>query len=324
MALFLLLVGLHYYLRWKYLWLLLRIFQEKPLFVAPRGQPVDSAESVSFLTTHGLTLHGCYLRTKAARRRGVICFGLEFGSNRWACLPYCEHLLEKGYDIFAFEPRGQGESPCQSGYEPLQWVTDHEVNDCRAALGYLKSRADADPRGIGFFGISKGGAAGLLVAAGDPWVRCCVTDGTFATYTTMVPYMRKWFGIYNHQYILQGLVPLWYYGLIGRAGLKQIGRQRGCVFPDLEKAMPRLAPRPLLMIHGGGDTYIKPEMAQAVYELARPPKEFWLVDGAKHNQALHIARAEYQQRVLEFFNQHLAQPAQAEHPETPPVLVKTA
>jgi fermentation-respiration switch protein FrsA (DUF1100 family) len=67
--------------------------------------------------------------------------------------------------------------------------------------------------------------------------------------------------------------------------------------------MPR---RPLLMIHGGADTYIKPEMARALYELAPGPKEFWLVEGAKHNQALQLAPEEYHQRVLAFFNRHLA------------------
>lgn len=316
--------GLHYYLRWKYLGYILRIFQEKPLFIIPRGQPVDG-EDILLPTTHGLTLRSCYLKTKAQQRKGVILFGLEFGSNRWACVPYCEHLLENGYDVFAFEPRGQGDSPAQPGYEPLQWLTEHEVNDCTAALAYLKARPDADPRGVGFFGISKGAAAGLVVAAGDTYVRCFVTDGVFATYTTMVPYMRKWYGIYNEQNILGGLAPSWYYGWIGQVGLNRISRQRRCRFPHLEKAMGKLAPRPLFMIHGGGDTYIKPEMARELFDRARDPKEFWLVEGAKHNQALNLAKDDYQRRVLDFFNTHLAQQQPiAAAPATPPTLVKTA
>ena len=69
--------------------------------------------------------------------------------------------------------------------------------------------------------------------------------------------------------------------------------------------MPRLAPRPLLMIHGGGDTYIKPGMAQQLFAGARQPKELWLVEKAKHNQALQVAGDEYRQRVLAFFETHL-------------------
>lgn len=295
----------HRHIMRKYLGHLVRIFQEKPLFIIPRGQPVADAEDVSFESAEGLALRGCYLRASGSRR-GVVLFGLEFGSNRWACVPYCEFLRQNGFDIFAFEPRGQGDSPVQPGYDPLQWVTDFEVRDFCAALAYLKSRPDADSRGVGFFGISKGGSAGLFAAAGDPYVRCFVTDGIFATHTTMVPYMQKWIAIYSDRFKIQRILPHWYYGLAARIGLRRIRRERGCRFPHLEHVIGRLAPRPLLMIHGGADTYIKPEMVLALFDLANQPKELWFVDGAKHNQALQVATDEYQRRVLAFFDKHLA------------------
>lgn len=305
------LVVLHFYLRWKYLHLMVRIFQEKPLFIIPRGQPLADAEDVRFPTTDGLTLRGCYLRTLRPRR-GVILFGLEFGSNRWSCVPYCEHLVDAGFDVFTFESRNQGDSDRQKGYEPLQWVTEFEVNDARAAIAYLKGRPDADPKGIGFFGISKGAGAGLSAAVKDPYVRCFVTDGLFATYTVLVPYMRQWYRIYNSRYFLQGLLPSWYYGHLGMIGLGWIEEERKCRFVHLERSMARLSPRPLLMIHGGADTYIKPEMAEALFYRARQPKEFWLVKGAKHNQAMQIAGDEYRRRVREFFELHLASAAKEE------------
>jgi pimeloyl-ACP methyl ester carboxylesterase len=297
------------YLRWNYLEHVIRIFQEKPIFIIPRGQPVPDAEEIHFPTAGGLTLCGSYFRastTNAWKRHGVILFGLEYGSNRWSCLPYCENLLANGFDVFTFECRNQGDSDAQPDYEPLQWVTNHEVEDFHAALNYLKSRSDGDPRGIGFFGISKGGGAGLLAAARDPYVRCFVTDGIFATHATMVPYMRRWISIYSDRYWIQELLPTCFYSWMGYAGLRRIGRIRGCKFPYLERAMAKLSPRPLLMIHGGSDTYIKPDMARKIFEHARPPKEFWLVEGAKHNQAIQVAGEEYQQRVLEFFLEHLA------------------
>lgn len=305
---------MYFYLRWTYARYLTRIFQETPLFIIPRGQPVPGAEDVTFPSEDGLALRGCYLKTAAPRRRGVILFGLEFGSNRWASVPYCESLLAHGFDVFAFESRGQGESEIQPGYEPLQWVADHEVRDARAALRYLKDRPDADPRGVGFFGVSKGGGAGLIAAAADPYVRCFVTDGIFGTFTTMVPYMKKWITIYSKQYLIQALLPDWYYELIARTCVGRLQKIRNCRYVDLEKALPRLAPRPLLMIHGGADTYIKPEMARALFRRARRPKDLWLVDGAKHNQAIQVAGAEYHRRVCEFFQTHLAEPDDEEGP----------
>src|SRR5262249_50463724 len=159
----LLTVGLYLYLWRNYLHYVVRIFQEKPIFIIPRGQPLQGAEEIS-LNVDGLHLKGVYLKTPHLRK-GVILFGLEFGSNRWACVPYCDSLVANGYDVFTFESRNQGESDRQPGYDPLQWVTDYEVRDMRAALEYLKSRADADANGIGFFGISKGAAAALCAFA---------------------------------------------------------------------------------------------------------------------------------------------------------------
>jgi hypothetical protein len=190
----------------------------------------------------------------------------------------------------------------------LQWVTRYEVRDTRAALAYVRRRPDADPRGVGFFGISKGAGAGVLAARVEPYVRCCLTDGMFATTTTVVPYMRHWFHIYNTRFP-QLLIPDWYYYLVAWLALRQVGRERKCRFPDLERSIARLSPRPLLMIHGGLDTYIKPDMARALFEKAREPREFWLVEGAKHNQALVVAGEEYRERALRFFEQHLASPS---------------
>ena len=300
-----LLIGWVYlYVRFRMIDTLLRIFTEKPLFVIPRGEPRRGAEEVEFQTNDGLTLRGCYLATQLPRK-GVILFGLEFGSNRWSCQSYCEPLLQSGYDIFAFEPRNQGDSEGMEGYDPLQWLTAYEVADTQAAIAYLKSRPDADPKGIGFFGISKGANAGLAAAARNQAVRCIVTDGAFGTYTTMVPYMRKWVAIYSENYLTHGLLPAWFYGLIAKAGVKRVQNSRNVRFKHVEKYMPRLK-RPLLMIHGGGDTYIKPEMARELFRRAAGPKAFWVVPGAKHNQALSTASYEYAQRVVQFFDLHLA------------------
>ena len=301
-------IGFLTYVLCTYLGVVVRIFEEKPLFIIPRGQPVPGSEEVRFPTADGLTLAGSYLRTPQPTRRGVVLFGPEFGSNRWSCSTYCAGLLQNGFDVFTFEFRNQGESDSQPGYEPLQWVTAGEVADVQAALAYLKRRPDADPRGVGVFGVSRGGGAALCAAAADPWVRCVVTDGAFATVTTMVPYMRKWVAIYSDFLRLQRWLPEWIYILIARLALRHLGRRRRCRFPSMERAIARIAPRPLLMIHGGADTYIKPEIARKLFARAREPKEFWLVEGAKHNQALHVANGAYQARVLEFFTRHLAGP----------------
>lgn len=295
---------LHLHIFRKYLPYLYRIFQEKPLFIVPHGQPIADAEEVFLPTTDDLKLRGCYLKAPGPRK-GVILFGLEYGSNCWSCQPYCEFLRESGYDIFAFETRGQGSSAAHDGYEPIQWVTTFEVDDFRAALAYLKNRPDADSAGVGFYGLSKGGSAGLILAAEDPYIRCFVVDGSFSTYTTMIPYMMKWVAIFTNRIVIVHCLPRWYFRYAAYRGLQNLERTRHCVFASLEKVIRKLAPRPLLMIQGSADNYIKPEMGRALFKMARKPKEFWLVDGAKHNQAINHAADEYKRRVRAFFDTHL-------------------
>src|SRR5690349_10917860 len=84
---------IQYNLRRDYLPQIIRIFLEKPLFLVPRGRPLPDAEEVFFPNGDGQVLAGCYWRTPV-RRKGVILFGLEFGSNRWSCAAYCAALRE--------------------------------------------------------------------------------------------------------------------------------------------------------------------------------------------------------------------------------------
>ncbi len=300
------LTALYIYVRHNYLSVLKRIFVEKPLFIIPRGQRPDDVEDLRIPTTDGLKLAAAYWKTSAPQRKGIIFFGLEFCANRWSFVPYCEHLRAAGYDVFTYEPRNQGDSDVQPGYDPLQWVTDRDAADCKSALRYLQARPDAQGARIGIFGISKGGSACIAVASTEPAVRSILTDGAFATYSTMVPYMRHWFSIYDTNYVLHGLMRPWFYGMIGRAGMQALSRERHVRYISLESTIKRIGSRPLLMIHGEKDSYIKPSMARRLFDHAPGPKEFWLVENAKHNLAIEVAGDEYRRRVLEFFDASLA------------------
>lgn len=294
-----------WYYRHNYLERIIRIFEEKPLFIIPRGKPVPGAEEVKF-KSEGKQLVGCYLRARKPRK-GVVLFGLEFGSDRWSAWQYCANLCERGYDVFTYEPRNQGKSDVDPHYAPMQWVTDHDRRDMLAAVDYLKTRSDMPATGIGVFGISKGGSVALAVAAEEPWIRCVVTDGAYATYTTMVPFMRRWVGIYvgTHPF-LRKLAPNWFYGRLAMSAVKTVAKRRGVKFLHSEKTVRKLR-EPVLMIHGGGDTYIKPEMAETLHgEIGSAVSELWIVPKAKHNQAMHVAGDEYTRRIAAFLDEHLA------------------
>ncbi len=305
-------VTLHVVYRVRFLEQVIRIFEVKPLFIVPQGTPVEDGEEVLFTNSTNLNLRGYYLRSLQPRK-GVLLFGLEFGSNRWTAVQYCEKLREAGYDVFAYETRNQGDSEREPNYDPLQWVSNKDLEDARAALAYLKARPDADPRGVGIFGISKGGSLGLLLAAEDSDVRCVATDGAFATYTTMLPFMRRWVSIYSPYKKLQAIAPDSLYGSVGQVAIRRSAERRGIKFIGLER-VARYITQPVLMVHGETDTYITPPMAKKLFSyLGSERKEFWLVPGAKHNQAPLIAGEEYYSKLVQFFDTHLG--ALSTHPE---------
>ena len=281
-----------------------RIFVESPLFNPARGSVALDSEDVQFKTSDGLTLHGSYLRTLSDRREGIIVFCHEFRADRWSGEMYWEFLRNDGFDIFTFDFRNHGTSDTVPDYTARHWLTEYELLDLEAALNVIHRRKDTDGLSIGLFGVSRGGSAALLAAARNKTVRAVVTDGAFPTHGTVRNYMRKWLVVYSDNRILRKL-PNWYFGFIRDRVLSTISRESRCGYPNLERVIRRITPRPVFMIHGGRDGYIRPEIARELFEHAREPREFWLVKGARHNAALEIAGDEYRERVQRFFRTHL-------------------
>jgi pimeloyl-ACP methyl ester carboxylesterase len=315
----------------RFLPTMVRVFEETPIFQPPDDPPIPGAEDVRFQTADGLWLQGSWLGARGGVQRGAIVFCHEYLSNRWSCRPYCEPLRDAGFDIFTFDFRNHGASERLDRYRPMQWVSNHEVLDVRAALAHVRSRlcaaetspqrergpgdcaiADTNPKNergavepIGLLGVSRGGSAAILAAAVEPWVRAVATDGAFPTHAMHLAFMMRWAGIYVGSEWLVQITPTWYFALLC-AIPRAIGvRRHGCRFPKVETAIRRLAPRPLLMMHGEKDSYVAAEIAQQLFDLAREPKQFWIVPGAKHNAAVQVAGESYTRRLIEFFSAEL-------------------
>lgn len=278
-----------------------RIFEDSPLFLPLRVPPLQNdGETVTFSTKDGLKLAGTYLTARTKSRLGVLVFCHEYLSDRWSYRPYTDYLRDLGFDIFTFDFRNHGQSEKDSQYKPLQWVTDHEKADLQGALAYLRSRPDRDPAGFGLFGISRGGGTALVTAASDPSVWGVITDGAFPTRGTMLAYILRWAEIYVGSPRLWKRMPLWVFAYVGWTGRMKSQRNLRCHFPDVERAVARLAPRPWLMIHGGKDAYIGPEIARLLFAEAREPKEMWIVPGAKHNRCREVQPEAYAERITAF------------------------
>ena len=288
-----------------------RIFEEKPLFLPLRLPADGGGEDVQFTTFDGLTLHGSLFRTTAGRRGGLIVFCHEYLSDRWSFQPYAAGLRAQGYDVFTFDFRSHGESDGEPNYRPLQWVTDHEVSDLKAALNYLRSRPDHDATGFGLFGVSRGGGTALVAAADEPDVWGVITDGAFPTRGTMLAYILRWAEIYVSSPYFWKMMPEWVFRYLAWAGRVRSERRLNCRYPDVESAVSRIAPRPWLMIHGEKDAYILSSIARSLFARAGEPKELWIVPKAKHNRCREVAPKVYEERLAAFLRRHAPSP---DHP----------
>jgi fermentation-respiration switch protein FrsA (DUF1100 family) len=86
-------------------------------------------------------------------------------------------------------------------------------------------------------------------------------------------------------------------------------------------AAARIAPVPLLIVHGDKDLYFPPEHARQLYMAAREPKELWLLPGMGHAEA--ATDSELVDRIARWIDQATlpdqAAPELADAPSTPPV-----
>jgi pimeloyl-ACP methyl ester carboxylesterase len=288
------------YLLIKYTPVVSRHFEMQPLFMPLRVAPVETGESVEFLTEDRLRLSGSYLRARTRTQAGMIVYCHEYRGDRWSVHPYIDHLRDRGYDLFAFDFRNHGASDHEVGYDPMQWTSDREVRDLRAALDYLRQRPDRDPAGFGVFGVSRGGTTALLGAALEPDVWGVVTDGAFPTRGTMHRYIVRWAEIYVTSPVVRAMVPEWVYMMVAASARRQTERRLKCLFPSVEAAAAALSPRPWLMIHGERDEYISPQIARGLFRCGRKSNELWLVPGARHNRCRQADPAAHAARIVEF------------------------
>jgi pimeloyl-ACP methyl ester carboxylesterase len=306
------------YLTVKYAPIIAQKFEEPPLFLPLRVAPEEQGEPVEFVTGDGLTLAGTYLRARTAGRAGVIVYCHEFLSDRWSYRPYVDHCRDLGFDVFTFDFRNHGESHAEAGFEPMHWASDREVRDLQAALAYLRTRPDRDPAGFGLFGVSRGGTTALLIAPSERDVWGVVTDGAFPTIGTMMAYILRWAELYLRNPLVRGMVPRWLYRVLARSGRRNSERRRGCRFPDVERAVARLAPRPWLVIHGQRDTYVSPEVVEELFRSGNGPREMWLVPDAKHNRCREREPEAYAGRLLDFIDRYAPRRPITESPEPSP------
>ena len=66
-----------------------------------------------------------------------------------------------------------------------------------------------------------------------------------------------------------------------------------------------ISPRPVFILHAGGDTVVGPDAGQVLFDAAGEPKEFWYHPAYGHVPFVNEEPEEYERRVVAFFDQYL-------------------
>ncbi|MCC6727789.1 MAG: alpha/beta fold hydrolase [Chthonomonadales bacterium] len=260
-----------------------------PLWRSPAGEGMPS-EDVEFASRDGLRLSGWFVPARGARAVVVLCHGHPF--NRCEML-FWARMLWPRYHLLLFDFRAMGRSggnTCTIGHE--------ETRDLIGAVDYLARRPETRGLPVGVVGLSMGGAAALMAAAEDPRIRAVATHGAYARLDRAIAQRGR--------VVLGPLGP----ALSRPATL--VGRRWLGVDPcDVApvKAIERIAPRPVLLMHGERDRIISPEDGRLLARAGGPTAELWEVPGSGHQRVAPGARAEYSRRLNAFLVRALGEPA---------------
>jgi uncharacterized protein len=250
---------------------------------------------VRFQADDGFPLFGWWMPSEGSKRVIVLCSG--YRGTKSEVVSLAPPLVERGFHVLAFDLRGQGGSglsPVTMGYR--------EWRDVVAAVRLAHERVPGCS--VGALAFSMGGAAAILAAADGAEVDALVTDSAYANASDVVAHCTR----------LWGHLPGW---ALVRPADWFLHRRLGFRLADVCPAdgVGRIAPRPLLLIHGTDDSVVPVEHAHRLYDRASQPKELWLVPGANHVGAYFVGRKEYLDRVSAFFEEWL-RPATQSHEET--------
>ena len=222
-------------------------------------------------TSRPARLHGLWLPADGKNpawdgaRAPLLLYLHGAGWNVEGSAPRIRHMQELGFSVLAVDYRGFGKS------SPDLPSEDMAYEDVRAAWDWLGAQHPGRPRYI--FGHSLGGAVAIELASRVDDEAGTIVEGTFTSIADVLATL-KWGWLPLGPLITQHFESI---GKVGHLGA------------------------PLLVVHGASDNQILPALGRKLYEAARGPKAFVLVEGGSHHNTNELGQAQYRVALASLF-----------------------
>ena len=230
-------------------------------------------EDVFFKSSDGTRLHGWFMpSTKGVElAKGTVVFSHGNTGSLAHHLGFVDWLMRSNYNVLLYDYRGFGRSDGKASRKGI-------IEDVQAAFSYIHTRKDVDASKIVSFAHSLGGAKSIVALALKPvkGVRAVIVHGTFASYRDMARQKA------------------------GELGAKLTSDELSAI--DYVK---KLAPVPMLFIHGENDNIVPFSQGLKLFEKAEGPKTLFRVPNGLHSNSLRLNRLEYRKKMLMWLDEKM-------------------
>jgi pimeloyl-ACP methyl ester carboxylesterase len=263
----------------------------------PRRDFGLQAEDVSFRTADGSTLRGWLVpaaQREACRDRSVGVVTVHGrGGDRRDFLRHLPMLHELCASTLLFDLRDHGLSDGSARGMSMGY---RESQDIRAAVHFLK---DSGVRRVAVLGVSLGAGSAILAAAADPSIDAVIAEAPFSSMEAYIQQMSDQAAASGGVRRVLQPPPWWPRALIAFTAWR-VGAQ------DLRApidVVDRIAPRPLVLIHGTADTAFVPDHAQRLAQRTGGSAVLWLAEGAEHTRVFDSYPDQYRTHIAAIVHQ---------------------
>ena len=247
-------------------------------------------QDVEFPTGGGAMLRGWFVPGAGDARLGIVAAHGR-GADRRDFLRHLPIFHELGMPTLLFDYREHGIS---DGAGHGMSMGHREAEDISAAVRYMKEAVGLQR--VGVVGVSLGASSAILAAAQDQAIDGVVAESPFASMEVFL-YDEVERSVQARPLLSEIPRPRWWPGLVvgltaWRQGIRELQTPRDVI--------DRIAPRPILLMHGTGDTAVDVSHSEALIARAGTPKELWIAEGAGHTQMFDRYPEEYRARLSHF------------------------